>query len=86
MAVSGLGLIVSNICVTMVRCALLLIALASSAVGMYDVLVDYYDPPSSCPDGCALWSDLASDKCNASQSAVNAKVALDLAEHYGHQG
>eukprot|EP00045_Choanoeca_perplexa_P017855 m.268780 g.268780 ORF g.268780 m.268780 type:complete len:573 (+) comp17656_c0_seq5:211-1929(+) len=55
------------------RLLVLFLGLAVPSMGMYDVLVDYYDPPSSCADGCALWSDLASDNCTRSQSDVNAK-------------
>lgn len=51
----------------------LLLALATAQGNMYDFIDAHRQPPSNCPEGCALWSDLASDGCTRSQKDVDAK-------------
>ena len=45
----------------------------SAAGNMFDGIYPERKAPSKCPNGCAKWSDLASDGNTQSQAAVNAK-------------
>ena len=61
--------------------ALALISVLSPAYAlMYDVVEAAMSPPAACPNGCAVWSDLASSHNTAVQSTVDLLWASTAAQ------